>query len=388
MKKLAVLGSTGSIGVNTLEVVRQFREEFEVCSLAAAGTNLASLREQIREFKPRLVAVRDQERAEALRKTLAGERIEVVSGVEGLVQAATFPGVELVVLSVVGAIGIHPLLAAIEAGTNVALANKEAIVTAGEIVMKKAQANGVAILPIDSEHSAIFQALGGRLTGEGIRRIVLTASGGPFYTVPVEALIKVSPQQAIAHPVWAMGPKISVDSATMMNKGLEVIEAHWLFHVPAEQIEVAIHPQGVVHSLVEYVDGSLIAQLSIPDMRIPISYALAYPKRLVMELPTLDLAQLNHLTFDPPDDGKFPCLRLAYQALVQGGTMPAVLNAANEAAVGAFLEERIGFGQIPQVVASTMDDHRPTPLRSIEDALAAGQWAKGRALDVIQEVSQ
>ena len=388
MKKLAVLGSTGSIGVNTLEVVRQFREEFEVCSLAAAGTNLASLREQIREFKPRLVAVRDQERAEALRKTLAGERIEVVSGVEGLVQAATFPGVELVVLSVVGAIGIHPLLAAIEAGTNVALANKEAIVTAGEIVMKKAQTNGVAILPIDSEHSAIFQALGGRLTGEGIRRIVLTASGGPFYTVPVEALIKVSPQQAIAHPVWAMGPKISVDSATMMNKGLEVIEAHWLFHVPAEQIEVAIHPQGVVHSLVEYVDGSLIAQLSIPDMRIPISYALAYPKRLAMELPTLDLAQLNHLTFDPPDDGKFPCLRLAYQALAQGGTMPAVLNAANEATVGAFLQGQISFNQIPQVVASTMDDHRPTPLRSIEDALAAEQWAKGRALDVIQEVSQ
>ena len=388
MKQLAILGSTGSIGVNTLEVVKQFREEFEVCSLAAAGKNLALLREQIKEFRPRLVAVRDHERAQALREALAGERIEVVSGVEGLIQAATVAGVELVVLSVVGAIGIHPLLAAIEAGTNVALANKEAIVTAGEIVMKKAQANGVAILPIDSEHSAIFQALGGRLTGEGIKRIVLTASGGPFYTVPAEALIKVSPQQALAHPVWAMGPKISVDSATMMNKGLEVIEAHWLFHVPSERIEVAIHPQGVVHSLVEYVDGSLIAQLSIPDMRIPISYALAYPKRLAIDLPALDLAQLNHLTFDPPDEGKFPCLRLAYEALAHGGTMPAVLNAANEAAVGAFLEERIGFDQIPQVIASTMDDHRPTPLKGIEDALAAEQWAKGRALNVIQEVSQ
>ena len=388
MKQLAILGSTGSIGVNTLEVVKQFREEFEVCSLAAAGKNLALLREQIKEFRPRLVAVRDHERAHALREALAGERIEVVSGVEGLIQAATVAGVELVVLSVVGAIGIHPLLAAIEAGTNVALANKEAIVTAGEIVMKKAQANGVAILPIDSEHSAIFQALGGRLTGEGIKRIVLTASGGPFYTVPAEALIKVSPQQALAHPVWAMGPKISVDSATMMNKGLEVIEAHWLFHVPSERIEVAIHPQGVVHSLVEYVDGSLIAQLSIPDMRIPISYALAYPKRLAIDLPALDLAQLNHLTFDPPDEGKFPCLRLAYEALAHGGTMPAVLNAANEAAVGAFLEERIGFDQIPQVIASTMDDHRPTPLKGIEDALAAEQWAKGRALNVIQEVSQ
>ncbi|OGP92016.1 MAG: 1-deoxy-D-xylulose-5-phosphate reductoisomerase [Deltaproteobacteria bacterium RBG_16_54_18] len=388
MKQLAILGSTGSIGVNTLEVVKQFREEFEVCSLAAAGKNLALLREQIKEFRPRLVAVRDHERAHALREALAGERIEVVSGVEGLIQAATVAGVELVVLSVVGAIGIHPLLAAIEAGTNVALANKEAIVTAGEIVMKKAQANGVAILPIDSEHSAIFQALGGRLTGEGIKRIVLTASGGPFYTVPVEALIKVSPQQAIAHPVWAMGPKISVDSATMMNKGLEVIEAHWLFHVPSERIEVAIHPQGVVHSLVEYVDGSLIAQLSIPDMRIPISYALAYPKRLAMELPALDLAQLNHLTFDPPDEGKFPCLRLAYEALAHGGTMPAVLNAANEAAVGAFLQGQISFNQIPQVVASTMDDHRPSTLEGVEDALAAEQWAKGRALDVIREVSQ
>jgi 1-deoxy-D-xylulose-5-phosphate reductoisomerase len=387
MKKMAILGSTGSIGVNTLEVVRQFPEEFEVCSLAAAGTDLALLRDQIKEFRPLLVAVRDQERVQALREMLTAERIEVVSGVEGLIQAATVAGVELVVLSVVGAIGIHPLLAAIEAGTNVALANKEAIVTAGEIVMKKVKDNGVAILPIDSEHSAIFQALGSKLTGEGIRRIVLTASGGPFYTVPAEALIKVSPQQALAHPVWDMGRKISVDSATMMNKGLEVIEAHWLFHVATERIEVAIHPQGVVHSLVEYVDGSLIAQLSIPDMRIPISYALAYPKRLAIELPALDLAQLNHLTFDPPDDRKFPCLRLAYEALAQGGTMPAVLNAANEAAVGAFLEERICFGQIPQVVAATMDAHHATPLRGIEDALAADQWAKGRALDVIQGVS-
>ena len=387
MKKLAILGSTGSIGVNTLEVVRQFRGEFEVCSLAAAGTNLALLREQIKEFSPRLVAVRDQECAQALQEALAGERIEVVSGVEGLIQAATVAGVELVVLSVVGAIGIHPLLAAIEAGTNVALANKEAIVTAGEIVMKKAQDKGVAILPIDSEHSAIFQALGGKLTGEGIKRIVLTASGGPFYTVPADALIKVSPRQALAHPIWAMGPKISVDSATMMNKGLEVIEAHWLFHVPAERIEVAIHPQGVVHSLVEYIDGSLIAQLSIPDMRIPISYALAYPKRLAIELPALDLAQLNHLTFDAPDHEKFPCLRLAYQALAHGGTMPAVLNAANEAAVGAFLQGQISFNQIPQVVAATMDDHRPTPLRGIEDALAAEEWARGRALDDIREVA-
>jgi len=379
MKQLAILGSTGSIGVNTLEVVKQFREEFEVCSLAAAGKNLALLREQIKEFRPRLVAVRDHERAQALREALAGERIEVVSGVEGLIQAATVAGVELVVLSVVGAIGIHPLLAAIEAGTNVALANKEAIVTAGEIVMKKAQANGVAILPIDSEHSAIFQALGGRLTGEGIKRIVLTASGGPFYTVPAEALIKVSPQQALAHPVWAMGPKISVDSATMMNKGLEVIEAHWLFHVPSERIEVAIHPQGVVHSLVEYVDGSLIAQLSIPDMRIPISYALAYPKRLAIDLPALDLAQLNHLTFDPPDEGKFPCLRLAYEALNLGASYPCALNAADEIAVEAFLERKIPFGAIPRLVEDVLGGMEPRTFRSVADVLEYDRLSRARA---------
>jgi 1-deoxy-D-xylulose-5-phosphate reductoisomerase len=387
MKRLAILGSTGSIGVNTLEVVRQFPEEFEILALAAAGTNLALLCEQIKQFKPRLVSVRDQERAHAFREALSGERVEIVYGVEGLIQAATLSGVDLVVLSVVGSIGIHPLLAAIQEGKDIALANKESIVTAGEIVMKKAQEKGVAILPIDSEHSAIFQALGSTLTGEGVKRIILTASGGPFYTVPAEALKKVSPQEALAHPVWDMGPKISVDSATLMNKGLEVIEAHWFFQVLPEQIEVVIHPQGVVHSLVEYVDGSIIAQLSIPDMRIPIAYALSYPQRLAIDLPALNLAELNHLTFDPPDYEKFPCLKLAYQALDNGGTMPAVLNAANEVAVEAFLQGGISFDEIPRVVASTMEKHRTTPLRGVEDALEADRWAKERALDVIKEVS-
>jgi 1-deoxy-D-xylulose-5-phosphate reductoisomerase len=383
MKRVAILGSTGSVGVNTLEIVGRFREEFEVLALAA-GTNLPLLREQIKAFKPRLVSVFDREHAHALKE----KGLEVVYGEEGLMQAATFPGVDLVVSAVVGSIGIRPLLAAIEAGTDVALANKESMVTAGEIIVKKAHEKGTAILPVDSEHSAIFQALGSRLGGEGIRRIILTASGGPFYNMTAEAFKKVTPREALAHPVWRMGPKISVDSATLMNKGLEVIEAHWFFGVPSERIEVVIHPQWVVHSLVEYVDSSIIAQLSVPDMRIPIAYALSYPQRLAMDLPVLNLRELNHLVFDPPDVEKFPSLKLAYEALETGGTMPAVLNAANEVAVEAFLQGRIGFDRIPAVVASTMQGHKPTPLRELNDALEADQWAKEKALAFIQKESR
>lgn len=387
MKRLAILGSTGSIGINTLEIVEQFREEFEVRALTA-GRNLAELRKQVKRFKPRIVSVLNQDLAQVLKKDLQGEDVEVVFGEEGLIRAATYPEVELVVSAVVGSIGLLPLLAAIEEGKDVALANKESIVMAGEIIMKKAKEKGVAILPVDSEHSAIFQALGGKTGGEGVKRIILTASGGPFYTLPAEALQAVSPQEALAHPVWEMGPKISVDSATMMNKGLEVIEAHWFFQVPPERIEIVIHPQGIVHSLVEYVDSSIIAQLSIPDMRIPIAYALAYPQRLATKLPGLNLAELNHLTFDPPDFEKFPSLKLAYEALERGGTLPAVLNAANEVAVEAFLKGKIGFNHIPQVVASTMNGHNTSPLCGVEDALEADQWAKGKALDCIREVAQ
>jgi len=386
MKHLAILGSTGSIGVNTLDVVEHFREEFAVLTLAA-GQNLSVLREQIKRFKPRLVSVLDQDRAHALHESLRGDDVEVVYGAEGLIRAATLPGVDLVVSAVVGSIGLPPLLAAIEEGKNVALANKESIVMAGEIIVKKAQEKGVAILPIDSEHSAIFQALGGKMGGEGVKRIILTASGGPFYTLPAEAFKKISPQEALAHPVWEMGPKISVDSATMMNKGLEVIEAHWFFQVPPERIEVLIHPQGVVHSLVEYVDSSVIAQLGVPDMRIPIAYALSYPKRLETGVPSLNLVELNHLTFAPPDHEKFPSLRMAYQALEIGGTLPAVLNAANEVAVEAFLRGEIGFDRIPHVVAAAMNGHTATPLRGVEDALEADHWAKEKALDFIHEVS-
>jgi 1-deoxy-D-xylulose-5-phosphate reductoisomerase len=387
MKRLAILGSTGSIGVNTLEIVEQFREEFEVLTLAA-GTNLAVLREQVKRFKPRLVSVLNRDLAQELQEDLRGEDVEVVFGEEGLIRAATFPEVELVVSAVVGSIGLLPLLAAIEEEKDIALANKESIVMAGEIIVKKAKEKGVAILPIDSEHSAIFQALGGKTGGEGIKRIILTASGGPFYTFPVEALQAVSPQEALAHPVWEMGAKISVDSATMMNKGLEVIEAHWFFHVPPERIEIVIHPQGIIHSLVEYVDSSIIAQLSVPDMRIPIAYALSYPQRLATGLPGLNLAELNHLTFDPPDFEKFPSLKLAYEALERGGTLPAVLNAANEVAVEAFLQGKIGFSHIPQVVSATMNGHKTTPLRGVEDALEADHWAKEKALDSIREVAR
>lgn len=383
MKRLAILGSTGSIGVNVLKVVADFRDEFEILALAA-GANIQMLREQIRVIRPRLVSVLDAGDAHSLE----GEGVEVVYGEEGLIRAATYPGVDLVVVAVVGSVGVRPILAAIQQGKYVALANKESLVMAGEIIVKMAQEMGVEILPVDSEHSAIYQALGGRRKGEGIRRIILTASGGPFYQRPASALKEVRPEEALVHPIWRMGEKISIDSATLMNKGLEVIEAHWLFDIPPERIDVLIHPQGVVHSMVEFVDGSIIAQMSMPDMRIPIAYALSYPKRLQLDLPKLDLTELNHLSFAPPDHERFPSLRLAYEALQAGGTMPAVLNAANEVAVQAFLQGRIGFDQIPIVVAAAMEDHHPKPLRGIEDALEADRWARGEACTFIEGVSR
>ncbi len=387
MKRLAVLGSTGSIGVNTLEIVERFREEFDVLTLSA-GTNLTLLREQVERFRPQLVSVLNRELASLLREGLRGKGVDVVYGEEGLIRAATFPGVDLVVSAVVGSVGLFPLLAAIEAGKRVALANKESMVAAGEIIMQKARERGIDILPVDSEHSAIFQALGGRRDGKEVKRIILTASGGPFYSLSAAELRGVTPQEALAHPVWDMGRKISVDSATLMNKGLEVIEAHWFFQIPPDRIEVLIHQQGIVHSLVEYVDGSMIAQLSIPDMKIPIAYALSYPRRLEIEIPSLNLVECADLTFDPPDYGRFPSLQLAYQALEEGGTLPAVLNAANETAVEAFLQERISFDRIPHVVSCTMNEHKATPLREADDALQADRWARERASGFIREVSR
>jgi 1-deoxy-D-xylulose-5-phosphate reductoisomerase len=357
---------------------------FSVCTLAA-GTNLRLLRQQIAVFQPDLVSVLNEELARQLEAHLVNGRPDIVYGEDGLVQAATYPDVDMVVCAVVGAAGLQPLLAAIDAGKDIAVANKEPLVMAGEIIMQRARDRGVHVLPVDSEHSAVFQAMGGNTTNRQVTRIILTASGGPFYARAIEELKRVTPQEAVAHPVWRMGPKISVDSATLINKGLEIIEAHWFFGVPAEAIEVVIHPEGIVHSLVEFVDGSVIAQLSLPDMRLPIAYALAYPTRLPTGLPSLDLTAVGRLTFASPDIHKFPALPLAYQALEASGTMPAVFNAADETAVHAFLHHEISFDRITDVVAQTMSRHRPASPRGLEDILRVDDWARNEAAALIEE---
>ncbi len=375
MKHLAILGSTGSIGRSALAVVAEHPEEFQVVALAA-GKNVDLLAEQVRRFSPALVSVQDEAAAARLRVLLPtrnGPRILV--GAEGARQVACAPQTDLVVSAMVGVVGLEPTLAAIEQGIPVALANKETLVAAGPLVMAAARKNGVALIPVDSEHSAIFQSLQGH-RHEDIRRLWLTASGGPFRQAPAERLAQVTPEEALKHPNWAMGPKISIDSATMMNKALEVIEASVLFGLPADRIEVYIHPQSIIHSLVEYVDGSVIAQLGVPDMRLPIAYALAYPRRLELSSPPLDLCRIGTLTFEAPDLKRFPCLRLGYEAARTGGTMPAVLNAANEVAVAAFLEKRLGFLGIPRVVAETMAAHQAQELQDLEQVLAVNRWAR------------
>ncbi len=370
-KALSILGSTGSIGVSTLDVVRQFPERFEVVALAA-GRNIDLLCEQIKVFRPSLVSVLDQHLAVQLQQRfqLQSHQPEVLFGREGYERVAACPQSRMLVSAMVGAAGLLPTLAAIEAGKDLALANKETLVIAGEIVMRLAKSKGIHILPVDSEHSAIFQALQGNHR-EALKRILLTASGGPFFAKTPDELAAVTPEAALRHPNWTMGRKITIDSATLMNKGLEVIEAHWLFGVPAEQIAIHIHPESIVHSMVEYIDGSVIAQMGIPDMKIPIAYALAYPERLPVEGPPLDLFRLRNLNFYPPDEEKFPCLRLAYEACRRGSTLPAVLNAANEVAVDAFLDGRITFLEIPQVIETVMKSHRVAPSLTLEAILKA-----------------
>lgn len=387
MKRLAILGSTGSIGVSTLSVVKRFREEFDVVALAA-GTNLALLRKQVETFNPKLVSCLNEDLAQTLKEDLTVPGVQVVSGEEGLIRAATFPEADLVVSAVVGSAGLLPLLAAIDCKKDVALANKESLVMAGQIIIQEAERQGVNILPVDSEHSAILQAMGGKKVRDGVSRIILTATGGPFYTLTATELQRVTPREAVAHPVWQMGPKISVDSATLMNKGLEIIEAHWLFEIPGERIDVVIHPQGIIHSLVEFVDGSMIAQLGVPDMKLPIAYALSYPKRLQTDFHALNLTEVKNLTFAAPDTQKFPCLKLAYRALEVAETLPAVLNAANEAAVEAFLRKKIRFDQIPEVVSRTMNGHTVDVVQEVADVLRADRWAREKASEVIGEVSQ
>lgn len=386
MKRISVLGSTGSIGVTTLDIIARFRDRFEVIALAA-GKNIERLAEQIRVFGPRLVSVGDARAVDELRSRVPEYDGEILAEGEGVDAVATHPESDLVVAGLVGAIGLMPTLRALSAGKDVALANKEALVVAGELMTRQARKSGVRLFPIDSEHNAIFQALRGH-EPDDIRRIVLTASGGPFLRRPAAELARVSRAEALKHPTWKMGDKITIDSATLMNKGLEVIEAHWLFDLPADQIDVVIHPQSIVHSMVEYIDGSVIAQLGIADMTIPISYILAYPRRLPLQhLPSLDLPTEADLEFHRPDTGKFRCLALAYEALRAGGTVPAVLNAANEVAVAAFLEEQLGFTQIAEVLEHAVAAHVPAPADGIEILLEADRWARDFARRYVETAS-
>ncbi len=386
MKRLAILGSTGSIGKNVLRIVEQFPDRFSVVALAG-GRNIDLLCEQLKRFSPQVAVVLDDALAHQLEERTKGtDGVEILHGEQGYKTAATLSSADLVVSAMVGSAGLLPTLAAISNGKPVALANKESLVMAGELLMQTARDKGVPIIPIDSEHSAIFQSLAGNRR-QDLRQILLTASGGPFLDKPVQELDDISPEVALRHPTWDMGPKVTMDSATLMNKGLEVIEAKWLFDVPLESIRVVIHPESIVHSMVAYQDGSVIAQLSSPDMRIPIAYALSYPERLSTGLPHPDFVELGALTFIEPDLEKFPCLALAMEACMAGKTCPAVLNAANEVAVHAFLNHQIGFGRIEQIVRETMNQHKPVSKPGLSDILSADAWARRTAEENIRPPS-
>jgi 1-deoxy-D-xylulose-5-phosphate reductoisomerase len=380
MRSLSILGSTGSIGVSTLEIVAAHPERFRVVALTA-GRNLELFARQIRHFSPRIAAVASPDDVPQLRELCAGIEVEILGGAEGLVAAATADETEMVVAAIVGAAGLAPTAAAVRAGKDIALANKETLVTAGHLFMEMVARHGVKLYPVDSEHSAVFQSIEGHRS-QDIEKIILTASGGPFRNTPLEQLARVTVQDALNHPNWSMGRKITIDSATMMNKGLEVIEARWLFDAPVEKIEVNIHPQSIIHSMVEYIDGCVIAQLGTPDMKAPIAYALSYPERIATGVRPLDLTAFSGLTFFTPDMDKFRCLGLAYRAINEGESMPAVMNAANEIAVEAFLEGQIGFVQIADVIAGAMDSHRAQPLTSIEEVLQADAWGREAARNI------
>lgn len=380
MKNITILGSTGSIGVSTLEIVAAHPDRFRVVALTA-GKNLELLARQIRQFAPRIAVVACSEDLPRLQKMCSGLDCTLLGGVEGLIAAATADEAETVVAAIVGAAGLVPTAAAIRAGKDIALANKETLVTAGHLFMEMVAEYGVQLYPVDSEHSAIFQSIEGHRT-EDIQRIILTASGGPFLNTPTAQLARVTVRDALNHPNWSMGKKITIDSATMMNKGLEVIEARWLFNTPVEKIAVNIHPQSIIHSMVEYVDGCVIAQLGTPDMKAPIAYALAYPERITTGIKPLDLTTFSGLTFFTPDTDKFSCLALAYRAINAGESMPAVMNAANEIAVEAFLEGRINFIQIAETIERTMQAHTPHPLKSIDEVLKADQCGRETAREI------
>ncbi len=382
-KKIAILGSTGSIGRNVIDVVRKFPGRFQVVGLAA-GRNISVLRDQIDAFHPQLVSVAEENAARELIQMLpSGWAERIVIGRQGNEQVATLPDAEMVVSAIVGAAGLTPTLAAIQAGKDIALANKETLVMAGDLVMQEVRRHNVQLLPVDSEHSAIAQALSAGNQNE-VRKIILTASGGPFRSMPEADFWTVTPEQALDHPNWDMGKKISIDSATLMNKGLEVIEAKWLFDLEAENIEVVIHPQSIVHSMVEFIDGSVVAQMGIPDMRIPIAYALSHPERLRCDLPRLNLIKSGDLSFYSPDFKRFPALRLAYQVCKRGGILPAVLNAANEIAVESFLGGRIRFPEIALVVSETVNRTQAKPTTDVATVMDADLAARMLAESVVE----
>ncbi len=376
MKNVVLLGSTGSIGTSTIKVAEDLPDRVRLLGLAA-GNNVRLLREQCRRHKPRAVSISDPGKAKELRDAL-GRDVEVHSGAEGLLKLATLPGADVVLIAIVGTAGLQPALAAVRAGKDIAVASKEILVMAGEIVMAEARRHGVRVLAVDSEHSAIFQCLDGKPPGS-VRRLWLTASGGPFRTTPKSEFPKITVERALKHPSWVMGRKITIDSATLFNKGLEMIEARWLFDIEMARVSVVVHPQSVVHSMVEFVDGSMLAQLSTPDMCLPIQYALTYPDRAVSNRVQTNLAKLGSLTFEEPDPDRFPALGLARRAGEVGGTMPAVLNAANEVAVDAFVNGRSNFPQISDTVRRTLESHQPVFHPTLEQILAADAWARHEA---------
>jgi len=373
MKKVAILGSTGSIGTQAVDIIEKNRDRFSVAALAAHG-NVSGIYRQAESLKPAVVALYDEHAAKELRKLLPRE-VTVLSGESGITAAAAQSGADICLTAMVGAAGLGPTMAAIDAGVDIALANKETLVCAGTLVMERARQKGVRILPVDSEHNALFQSLAGH-DPRHVKRLIVTASGGPFWKRPIEELSAVTPEEAVRHPRWNMGKKISIDSATLMNKALEVIEASRLFDVPQEKISVVIHPESIVHSMVEYIDGSVIAQLSTTDMRIPIAYALAYPERVERPAEPLSLERIGALTFFELDEERFSAVALARRALTTGGTMPAVLSAANEEAVTLFLERKIGFLSIVRLVNGVMNRHDPVAEPSLDEIIRADQWAR------------
>ncbi len=374
IKNISILGSTGSIGVSTVDLVLRHPDQFRVLGLCA-GSNLTVLADQIKKLNPLVVSVKSKKEADDLSKIIGSSKTEILFGEQGAISVATISDVTTVVSAIVGAAGLMPTLAAIRAGKEISLANKESMVIAGEIMNREAKVSGSKIIPVDSEHSALFQCLEGRHPDD-VAFLILTASGGPFFKKPADEFASITVAEALKHPNWSMGKKITIDSATMMNKGLEVMEAHWLFDMPMNKIQVVIHPQSIVHSMVELIDGSVLAHMGVPDMRVPIAYALSRPRRVKTGVSSLNLFKQRELTFFEPDFVKFPCLKLAFEVSEKGGTYPAVLNAANEVAVDAFLSEKIPFVKISQVVSETLDAHESSKADSLENVVEADRWAR------------